>query len=257
MSQLLETFSDPQAVARYAEGPPRFVPGFADLHRMMVILLAERTPQNAQVLVLGAGGGLELKALAEAHPDWTFEGVDPAAEMLKLAERTLGPLASRVRLHRGYIDDAPKGPFDAATCLLTLHFLAPQERLRTAIEIRHRLKPGAPFVVAHSSFPQSEGERALWLARYAAFAMAAGADPDHAENARAAVEAHMNLLNPEQDEAILRDAGFSDVSLFYAALTWPCRALTMSSATSTIMSSCPPTICRRPSSTRISRVSTP
>ncbi len=24
-------FSDPQAVARYAEGPPRFVPGFTDL----------------------------------------------------------------------------------------------------------------------------------------------------------------------------------------------------------------------------------
>ena len=35
-------FSDPEAVARYADGPPRFVPGFADLHRMTRILLAER-----------------------------------------------------------------------------------------------------------------------------------------------------------------------------------------------------------------------
>jgi tRNA (cmo5U34)-methyltransferase len=146
--------------------------------------------------------------------------VDPAAEMLKLAERTLGPLASRVRLREGYIDDAPKGPFDAATCLLTLHFLAPEERRRTAIEIRRRLKPGAPFVAAHSSFPQDEGERALWLSRYAAFATASGADPGHAQNARAAVEAHLNLLSPEQDEAILRDADFSDVRLFYAAFTW-------------------------------------
>lgn len=213
-------FSDPQSVARYAEGPPRFVPGFSDLHRMTTVLLGERAPREARVLVLGAGGGLELKALAEAHPGWTFDGIDPAAEMLKQAVRTLGPLAPRARLHEGYIDDAPQGPFDAATCLLTLHFLAPEERWRTVSEIRKRLKPGAPFVVAHSSFPQGEAERALWLSRYAAFAIAAGADPALAQKARAAVAAHLNIFTPEQDEAILRDAGFSGVSLFYAAFTW-------------------------------------
>ncbi len=213
-------FSDPQSVARYAEGPPRFVPGFSDLHRMTTVLLGERAPREARVLVLGAGGGLELKALAEAHPGWTFDGIDPAAEMLKQAVRTLGPLAPRARLHEGYIDDAPEGPFDAATCLLTLHFLAPEERRRTVSEIRKRLKPGAPFVVAHSSFPQGEAERALWLSRYAAFAVAAGADPALAQKARAAVAAHLNIFTPEQDEAILRDAGFSGVSLFYAAFTW-------------------------------------
>lgn len=220
MSDLMAPFSDPQSVARYAEGPPRFVPGFSDLHRMTTILLGERAPREARVLVLGAGGGLELKALAEAHPGWTFDGVDPAAEMLKQAVRTLGPLAPRARLHEGYIDDAPEGPFDAATCLLTLHFLPPEERQRTASEIRKRLKPGAPFVAAHSSFPQGEGERALWLSRYAAFAIASGADPALAQKARAAVAAHLNIFTPDQDEAILRDAGFSDVSLFYAAFTW-------------------------------------
>lgn len=220
MRDLMAPFSDPQSVARYAEGPPRFVPGFSDLHRMTTVLLGERAPREARVLVLGAGGGLELKALAEAHPGWTFDGIDPAAEMLKQAVRTLGPLAPRARLHEGYIDDAPEGPFDAATCLLTLHFLAPEERRRTVSEIRKRLKPGAPFVVAHSSFPQGEAERALWLSRYAAFAVAAGADPALAQKARAAVAAHLNIFTPEQDEAILRDAAFSGVSLFYAAFTW-------------------------------------
>ncbi len=212
-------FSDPAAVARYVEGPPRFVPGFADMQRMSGILLAERAPENARVLVLGAGGGLELKAFATAQPGWSFDGVDPAGEMLKLAARTLGPLASRARLHQGYIDDAPEGPFDAAACLLTLHFLDTAERLRTLSEIHRRLKPGAPFVAAHSSFPQDEG-RAQWLSRYAAFAIASGADPVQVGGARAAVDAHLNMLSPEQDEAVLREAGFSDVSLFYAAFTW-------------------------------------
>jgi tRNA (cmo5U34)-methyltransferase len=220
MSQLIAPFSDPDAVARYAEGPPRFVPGFADLHRMATILMSERVGEDARVLVLGAGGGLELNAFAKAWPGWTFDGVDPAPEMLKLAQRTLGPDALRARLHEGYIDVAPEGPFDAATCLLTLHFLDRAERLRTAREVQRRLKPGAPFVVAHSSFPQAGDERGRWLARYAAFALGSGADPAHVAKMKDAVEAHLNLMNPEDDEALLREAGFTGVTMFYAAFTW-------------------------------------
>jgi tRNA (cmo5U34)-methyltransferase len=213
-------FSDPEAIKRYTEGPRRFVPGFADLHRMTHILLAERAAPDARVLVLGAGGGLELKALAEAEPGWHFVGVDPAEAMLKLAEQALGPLMARVQLQQGYIDDAPDGPFDAATCLLTLHFLEAGERCRTAKEIHRRLKPGAPFVAAHSSFPQAGDARMQWLSRYAAYAIASGADPDQANNARTAVDANLSLLNPEHDAQVLRDAGFRDVELFYAAFTW-------------------------------------
>jgi len=216
--QMLEHFSNPDMVTHYAEGPPRFVPGFADLHRMTSILLAEHAPQDARVLVLGAGGGLELKSMAEAEPGWNFVGVDPAAAMLQLAERTLGSLSARVQFQQGYIDDAPDGPFDAATCLLTLHFLDANERRRTAGEIHRRLKPGAPFVAAHSSFPQAA--RASWLSRYAAFAIASGADPDKANGARAAVDANLSLLSPEQDAQILDEAGFKRVELFYAAFTW-------------------------------------
>lgn len=215
-----QPFSDPQAVAHYAEGPPRLVPGFADLQRMAGLLLAERAPADARVLVLGAGGGLELKAFAQTYPGWRFDGVDPSAEMLKLAERTLGPLAERARLHTGYIDDAPDGPFDGAACLLTLHFVAPEQRLHTLSEIRRRLKPGAAFAAAHFSIPQAADERGLWLSRYAAFAVASGVAPEQAENARTAIDARLSILSPAQDEALLRDAGFSNVSLFYAGFAF-------------------------------------
>ena len=217
-SSINRAFSDPEFVAHYAEKPPRLVPGFADLHRMTTLLLAEFAPQNARILVLGAGGGLELKAFAETHPDWTFDGVDPASEMLKLALQTLGPLASRVRLHEGYIDDAPEGPFDGATCLLTLHFLDSEERRRTLAEVRRRLKPGAPFVVVHASLPQGEDERTRWLARYAAFGKNSEIDSEQAETARKAVQRGVSILAPEQDEEMLRGAGFSNVGLFYAGL---------------------------------------
>ena len=217
---LLAAFNDPEHARRYGDGPHRFIPGFADLHRMTGVLIAERVADDARILVLGAGGGLELRALAEAHPGWTFAGVDPAAAMLDEARRVIGPDAARVTFCEGYIDDAPEGPFDAATCLLTLHFLDATERTRTVRELRRRLKPGAPFVVAHYSCPQTDGGRALWLSRYGAFALASGADPEQVKKMCAGVGATLPILDPAQDEAILRAAGFSDVAMFYAAFSW-------------------------------------
>ena len=216
----IDPFTDPQAVARYADGPPRLVPGFVDLQRMVTLLLAERAPDGARVLVLGAGGGLELRAFAEAQPGWRFDGVDPSAEMLDLARANLGSLATRARLHHGLIDVAPEGPFDAAACILTLHFVEREERLGTLREVRRRLKPGAPFAVAHFSFPQGPGDRDLWLSRYAAFAVASGVEPSQAEKARSVIAARLPILAPEDDERLLRDAGFDEVSLFYVGFAF-------------------------------------
>lgn len=201
----------------YAEGPPRQVPGFAGLHRMTSMLLSERVPTNGRVLVLGAGGGLELKALADDHPGWTFDGVDPSADMLRVAEQIVGPHTGRMRLHEGYIDAAPEGPFDGAACLLTLHFVPREQRVETLRQIHRRLLPGAPFVVAHISFPQTEPERSMWIDRHIAFA---GTDPANAENARRAIGTKLSILSPEEDETMLREAGFSGVSLFYAGLSF-------------------------------------
>jgi tRNA (cmo5U34)-methyltransferase len=220
VTDLQHAFSDPETVAKYTEGPPRFVPGYDAMLSMAAILLAERVPGDARVLVLGAGGGLELRAFAQAHSGWVFDGVDPSAPMLGLAAQTLGSLASRAHLHQGYIDDAPAGPFDGATCLLTLHFTAAEERQRTASEVRRRLKPGAPFVVAHFSIPNDDDARPLWLSRYSAFLAASGVAPDKATAAREAVTRQLNILTPAQDEVILREAGFSDTTLFYTGFTF-------------------------------------
>ena len=216
----LRTFSDSESVASYAERPARLVPGFHALQQMTRLLVAERIPDAGQVLVLGAGGGLELKVFAEAHSGWRFCGVDPSAEMLALAKRTLGPYVSQVDFCQGYIESAPEGPFDGATCLLTLHFLAEEERQRTLTEVHRRLKPVAPFVLAHHSFPQGSSEKEKWLARYAAFAVASGVPAAMTEKAIAAMGERLPLLSPEQDETLLREAGFTGVELFYAGFTF-------------------------------------
>lgn len=216
----MSAFSDPQSVARYAEGPTRVVPGFHDLQRMAAILLAEKCPNDGRILVLGAGGGLEIKVFADLQPEWNFVGVDPSPEMLELAKQTVGAHSKRVQLHEGYINDAPKGPFDGATCLLTLHFVPKEERVNTLIELRKRMKSGAPLIVTHHSFPQDDGEKALWLSRYAAFGNSSGVPIDKALNAANAISKTLPTLSPKQDEAMLNQAGFTGTVLFYAGFTF-------------------------------------
>lgn len=216
----MQPFTDPATVASYTTSTPQKVPGFADLHRMTMLLLAERAPDTADILVLGAGGGLELKAFAEAQPHWRFVGVDPSAEMLALADRVLGAsLMARVQLQQGYVDTAPVGPFDGATCLLTLHFLTRDERLRTLREIHGRLKPGAPLVVAHHSCPAG-GDVGRWLSRSVAFAGGPHLDVARTAASAAAMAERLPILSVDEDEALLSDAGFSDVALFYAGFTF-------------------------------------
>ncbi|MEP7457049.1 class I SAM-dependent methyltransferase [Phyllobacterium sp. SB3] len=214
----MSSFSNPEIVSGYAARTEQLVPGLHHLHQMTGLLLAESAPVNARVLVLGAGGGMELKVLSEMQPGWHFDGVDPSAEMLQLAKINLGAQASRVAFHEGYIDSASEGPFDAAVCLLTLHFLPKQERLQTLHEVQSRLKPGAPFVTAHHSFPNTDAELDRWLTRYAAFGAMSGV-PDAQNNIKAMKE-RLPVLSPEQDETLLREAGFSDIELFYAGLTF-------------------------------------
>nr|WP_281410078.1 class I SAM-dependent methyltransferase [Rhizobium leguminosarum] len=50
------------------------------------------------MLVVGAGGGLEIRAMAEARPDWRFTGIDPSPAMLELARQTISACAERTRL---------------------------------------------------------------------------------------------------------------------------------------------------------------
>lgn len=216
----MSAFSNPEAISTYAQTALRHVPGLRDLHKMASVLLAERAPSDARILVLGAGGGLELKAFAEMQPSWQFDGVDPSKEMLRLAGTTLGALASRVRLWEGLIDSAPMESFDGATCLLTLHFLPRAERLKTLKEMHLRLKPGAPLVIAHHSFSSEGPDPDMWLKRNAAYGVTSGVPAAQAESSIQAIRERLPVLSPQQDVDLLSEAGFVNVELFYCAFTF-------------------------------------
>ena len=219
MGERRNPFGDASAVAGYVSETPKKVPGLADLHRMVTLLLAERADGDAKILVVGAGGGLELGAMAGAQAGWRFAGVDPSAAMLDIARQVTAPVADRIDLVEGLVDAAPDGPFDGATCLLVLHFLERADRLRTLTEIRRRLRPGAALAVAHHTKPE-DGDATRWLARSVAFGDRTGGGAAQARASAAMMAERLPLLTPADEEAVLREAGFSQVAMFWAALSF-------------------------------------
>ncbi|KAJ3135573.1 hypothetical protein HK100_002581 [Physocladia obscura] len=219
----------------YRAGPKDFVPGFSDIHRMVIQLLDEKLKhdQSPRVLVLGAGGGLELKAMADDREAWTFLAIDPSEPMLESAKSFVGAsiAGSRVKWITGYIRDASAEVHDrcdAGTCLMTLHMIpdnaSDEGKLETLKQIRKRLAPNAPFVVLDNCMDPKDSNYLVLLNRYIQFAVGSGVPEDIVRKFADTLDKHARdrniTVSPEREEELFRLAGFTNCSLFYAGLTW-------------------------------------
>lgn len=214
-------FEDPDFVRRYTEGPGRFVPGYQVMQRVAAQLIAERIGDAGKVLVLGAGGGLEIETFAREYPHWTYLGVDPAGEMLNAARERVAACGAAASWVQGYIFDAPPERCDAATTMLTLHFVPDDGgKLATLRALHERLKPGAPFILVDLCIDKAAPDYDRAVERYRTFALRAGAEPDDVAGTIDRVRHVLQTVAPARNEALLREAGFTDVQLFYAGLSW-------------------------------------
>jgi tRNA (cmo5U34)-methyltransferase len=204
----------------YPQGPRWFVPGYDASHAMAAVLLRDRIGEHGQILVVGAGGGVELSVFARECQGWTFTGVDPSIEMLRQARVRLDSMgvSDRVKWVQGLVENSPTGPFDAATAFLALNFLPEDERLATLREIHRRLKLGAPFLMITGCSDKNSARFEDDLRVYAAFARRNGAPADVVEQALRMQRESLHYLLPEREVALLIEAGFGDVRLFYTGL---------------------------------------
>jgi tRNA (cmo5U34)-methyltransferase len=223
MTKPVFNFADPDFVAKYIEkGPRAFMPGQPGVLQMAGILLDERVPDDGHVLVVGAGGGLDTQALAQAGPGWRFTGVDPAGKMLDLARHVLGDeIMRRVDLIEGGVEVAPKGPFDGATMILVLGIIPDDgSKLTTLRDIHRRLKSGAPFILVDRCDSADNPQFDRNIDRYVAFAAANGVDPETLKTARGSHRGNPGLATAARDEALLAEAGFREIEHFYHAMNW-------------------------------------
>ena len=223
MNTMKSNFIDPSLVARYAQqGPPAFAPGHSGMLQMTGVLLGERVPETGKVLVVGAGGGLEIRYLASIANGWRFVGIDPAPVMLDLARATVGPeTGERLELIEGTIADAPLEPFDAATCILVLGLIADDGSKLTMLEdVRRRLKPQAPFVLVDQCIDRAAADSGLRLDRYASYALRSGVHPETVASAKKMVGSMTSMVPASRNEKLLEEAGFKDVEVFYVGMAW-------------------------------------
>ncbi|MEI4771051.1 methyltransferase [Psychrobacillus sp. FJAT-51614] len=142
---------DTTMAEQYDRGIRRALPTYDSMLRLIQTFLRANTNEEANILVVGAGGGNEVSSFSLNNPRWTFTGVDPSETMLTVATEKCkdAGVSDRVELIQGTVEDVEGlANFDAATCILVLHFIhAYEEKLKTLQEIHSRLKNGAPFVL--------------------------------------------------------------------------------------------------------------
>lgn len=178
-------------------------------------------PDDAWILCVGAGTGLELAHLARKNPGWRFTAVEPSGPMLDVCRQRAEQegFAPRCRFHAGYLDSLPAmDPCDAATCFLVSQFIVDQ-RARSGFfrEIAGRLRPGG---ILASSDLASDVESAEYEVLLRAWMdMMAGADvpPAGIERMRKAYANDVAVLPADRVASIIESGGFGPPVRFFQA----------------------------------------
>lgn len=193
-----------------------------DAAHLLIAACFSRLPQEASILVAGAGTGAEVRYLAPRFPGWRFTLVDPSAPMLAVARRhaEAAGFADRCTFHADYVSATPLEAHDGATSLLVSHFLTEAAARQSFFEdIAARLKPGSPLftldLCTDDDAPSFEGVMGLWLDL-----LKRGGVPE--ENLAAYTQAYgrdFSAHGPAELEALISAAGFIRLTpVFQAAL---------------------------------------
>ncbi|MCR6629014.1 MAG: methyltransferase domain-containing protein [Magnetospirillum sp.] len=199
------------------------IPGYEALHQLACMVVAEATGGHGRVLVAGAGTGAECVALGQACPGLHLVGVDPAGDMLTLAEHKVAEhgLTDRVRLYPSQVSELPTfEPFDAATLLLVLHFLPDDgAKLGLLTDMAKHLKPGAPLVLGDLfgpgwDEPWQDELRTYW--RHLQKGM--GIAPADIDRGFAHVDRDIHPVTEARLGELMEQAGFAPPRPFFRAL---------------------------------------
>ena len=217
-------FFDRDRAVSYDQRIRKAIPGYEDLHSMGATFLQLHLPQEARILVVGAGTGAEILSLSAASPQWQLTGVDPAADMIAIARAAVGAnnLSDRVQLHIGFTHELPASEtYDAATLMLVMHFVADDgEKLQLLQSITQRLKPGALLILADIYGDKTSAQFAHLMAAWKHRMLARQVPPEKVEEQFQFIMSELNVVPEPRIVELLQEAGFQAVERFYTALMY-------------------------------------
>lgn len=211
----------PHTIDEYATLAEQFIPGRRAIFAIVESALLELLPEGQlRILVVGAGGGEEILRLGENNPDWSFVGVDTYEPMVALARKRLAEtsVGARSRVETLAIDALDDRGFDAATCILTAHFV-PDDGAKLAFlkDIHARMKPDAPLAIVDgvgvAGDEKTELLRRLWIRH----AIRNGVAPDVAKANSENFE-KVAVVSEEREEELLASAGFKRITPIFRGL---------------------------------------
>jgi tRNA (cmo5U34)-methyltransferase len=213
----------PMPVGEYAETVRRVNVGYDLLFTLTQCFLRALDRPELDLLVVGVGGGAEIERFLPDNPGWRLTGVDPSQEMLTLAQAKVEELGvrERVTLLRGTVEHlTTEARFDAATCLFVLHFLPDEAKRDTLREIRGRLHPGAPVLVASGGRAEVGELGADFRGAWQHYGELMGMPAERmAATIEGLIAKQADATGAEGYERLLREAGFSRVASFFNVMS--------------------------------------
>ncbi|MBW4616859.1 MAG: class I SAM-dependent methyltransferase [Desmonostoc vinosum HA7617-LM4] len=198
------------------------LPGYELMHTFVLACLRSCLPETANLLVVGAGGGMELVHLGQSNHQWQFLGIDPSKKMLAIAQKKIAQhqLSQRIQLVQGYIQDLQNDAiYDAATSILVMHFISNEDdKLAFLQEIARRLKTSAPLILVDVFGIKGSAELEKIMAILHTYWQETGLPVDKQKQL---LENFKNAVYPLSETkllALLQQAGFSSVTRFYTGL---------------------------------------
>lgn len=197
------------------------VPGYEAIFNIVLSLLYQELPEEANLLIVGAGGGSEVSVFGRGS-QWQLTGVDPSTEMLTAAARKVEALglSERVSLIQGTLDQVPSSPlFSAATAILVMHFLPDDgSKLLFLKSIYQRLAIGASLFLVDFSGGRELKQFQKLLSAWKFYTVHTGAPLEFIEEQLAKVIPHFAIVPEKRVVELLNESGFVEISPFYKAL---------------------------------------
>lgn len=215
----------PVRTSAYDEFIRLFCGAYEPLFTMAYAALRANADDDAKVLVVGAGTGMEICTFAPLSPGWRMMGVDPSSDMLAVARQKISgmQLQDNASLFQGYTHELPEDElYDAATCILVMHFLPDDgAKLRLLQSISQRLRSGATLVLVDGYGDPGSAEFKQTLNAWRAFPVAKGVDPAVVEDGFNNTILRLIKFIPEpRIAALLDEAGFAEPSRFFTSFLY-------------------------------------
>jgi tRNA (cmo5U34)-methyltransferase len=207
------------------------MPGYSELHQMLVWGVPYLPTRSFRILELGVGTGTLTALLLESFPHATVRGIDISPRMIAASRAKLRPWKDRVELRTGDLDDVdPDEKFDAVVSALAIHHLSHAKKRRLFGRLFDALPPGGYFGDGDDHLPEDPTFDARFAQIAASIPPPAGSRGRSGRSPQRVWHEHEKFDHPwgvTDELAGLRSAGFLHVGVpwqfFAQTVVWAYR----------------------------------